>query len=108
MSSPPGEAVRRPVLVQKFGGSSLSTAFRIKRAAQRIVRVGLDPPPAASGKQHLERPLAAVGYGAGVGRRAGVANAPGHRLGDLPCRERPLEGVRSDEVAAGAVGDTAI
>jgi len=36
MSSPPGEAVRRPVLVQKFGGSSLSTAFRIKRAAQRI------------------------------------------------------------------------
>jgi len=36
MSSAPAEAAARPVLVQKFGGSSLSTAFRIKRAAQRI------------------------------------------------------------------------
>ncbi len=36
MSSAPAELGRRPVLVQKFGGSSLSTAFRIKRAAQRI------------------------------------------------------------------------
>lgn len=36
MSSAPTESARRPVLVQKFGGSSLSTAIRIKRAAQRI------------------------------------------------------------------------
>jgi aspartate kinase len=36
MSSLPAEAAARPVIVQKFGGSSLSTAFRIKRAAQRI------------------------------------------------------------------------
>ena len=36
MSSAPPEPSSRPVLVQKFGGSSLSTAFRIKRAAQRI------------------------------------------------------------------------
>ncbi|TMF56988.1 MAG: aspartate kinase, partial [Chloroflexi bacterium] len=30
------EAVTRPVLVQKFGGSSLGTPSRVKRAAQRI------------------------------------------------------------------------
>ncbi|HEY0351444.1 MAG TPA: aspartate kinase [Gemmatimonadales bacterium] len=36
MSNAPAEASRPRVLVQKFGGSSLSTAFRIKRAAKRI------------------------------------------------------------------------
>ena len=36
MSSASTEPGRHRVLVQKFGGSSLSSAFRIKRAAQRI------------------------------------------------------------------------
>src|SRR5437868_10146584 len=32
------EAVVRPILVQKYGGSSLATPIRIKRAAERIAR----------------------------------------------------------------------
>jgi aspartate kinase len=36
MFSPLPEAVARPILVQKFGGSSLATPARIKRAARRI------------------------------------------------------------------------
>src|SRR5437763_16953969 len=32
------EAVARPVLVQKYGGTSLATPARIKRVAQRIAR----------------------------------------------------------------------
>src|SRR2546425_745977 len=39
------EAVTRPVLVQKFGGSSLGTPGRIKRAAKRVAasqRAGYD------------------------------------------------------------------
>ena len=33
------EAVARPVLVQKYGGTSLATPARIKRVAQRIARI---------------------------------------------------------------------
>ncbi|TME79398.1 MAG: aspartate kinase, partial [Chloroflexi bacterium] len=39
------ESVTRPVLVQKFGGSSLGTPGRIKRAAKRVAasqRAGYD------------------------------------------------------------------
>src|SRR5207248_1679399 len=57
------EAVARPVLVQKYGGTSLATPARIKRVAQRIARnqrnakariVGLTP-------AHIERELAEGG-----------------------------------------------
>src|ERR1700736_2537899 len=45
MSSVAPEFVARPVLVQKFGGSSLGTPGRIKRAAKRVAgsqRAGYD------------------------------------------------------------------
>src|SRR6195256_3447193 len=45
MSSVAPEFVSRPVLVQKFGGTSLSTPARIKRAAKRVAasqRAGYD------------------------------------------------------------------
>ena len=45
------ESVARPILVQKFGGSSLSTPTRIKRAARRIAasqRAGYDVVAVAS------------------------------------------------------------
>ena len=81
---------RRPVLDQR--------ELRGERATERVVHVGGHQLAAQAGQQRVERPLAAVGHRAEVGRhQAGALEAAADQRRHLGGAERALEGIRRDE-----------